>query len=145
MSYHTWHIYGYGIKTSDITDLTVDKLKTFIHLAPNYETVFKEWLKNCDITEPTLEDYLECDENECYGLAGIMREVILECEDIDFTACDDFDGIQYLLYEPIYPWQITAKNENLTSDKLSDIIKKYLKYLTDEEIDIDYYGAANGG
>lgn len=145
MSYQTWHIYGYGIKTSDITDLTVEKLKTFIHLAPNYETAFNEWLKNFGITEPTLEDYFDYDENDCYGLASVINEVIFECEGIDFTACDDFDGIQYLLYEPVYPWQMNETDKTLTRDDITNIFKKYLAYLTDKEIEIDYYGAANGG
>ncbi len=145
MSYHTWHIYGYGIKTSDINDLTVEKLQALIHLAPHYENTFTEWLKNCDITEPTLEDYFEYDENECYGLAGIMKEVIFECEGIDFTACDDFDGFQYLLYEQSYPWHLNDIDKTLTPEKVSGIIKKYLTYLTDKEIEIGYFDPANGG
>ena len=145
MSYHTWHTYGYGIKTSDITDLTADKLKEFIHLAPHYENTFTEWFKNCDITEPTLEDYFEHDENESYGLAGVIKEVIFECEGIDLTACDDFDGNEYLLYEPIYPWYMNETDKTLTPENLSHIFKKYLRYLTDKEIKIDYYTVANGG
>ena len=145
MSYHTWHTYGYGIKTSDITDLTVDKLKAFIHLAPHYENTFVEWLENSNITEPTLEDYFGYDENDCYGLAGIMKEVIFECEGIDFTACDDFDGLQYLLYEPVYPWQMNDTDKTLSREKLSAIFRQYLAYLTEKEIAIEYYDPANGG
>ena len=145
MSYHTWSIDGYGIRTSDVTDLTVERLKAFIHLAPEYEKEFLEWLKDCDISYPTLEDYLGYDENDCYGLASIMSEVIYECEGINFTSCDDFDGLQYLLYEPIYPWQINKIDKTLSPEKLSETIKKYLSYLTDEEIEIVYMRAENGG
>ena len=145
MSYHTWHIYGYGIKTSDITDLTVEKLRNFIHLAPLYKNAIKQRIKERSYTDLALKEYIETDENESYGLAGVIKEVIFECEGIDLTACDDFDGNEYLLYEPIYPWYMNETDKTLTPENLSHIFKKYLRYLTDKEIEIAYYTVANGG
>lgn len=145
MSYHTWHTYGYGIRTSDITGVTVEKLKNLIHLAPEYEKAIQSWLKDNDITEPTLDDLYEYDYYDSYGLAGIIKEVIYECEKIDFTACDDFDGLQYLLIEPIYPWQNQEYELLLSPQKIEEIIKKYIAYITDKDINVDYYEAANGG
>ena len=47
MSYRTWITYGYGVKIKDIdiTNLTSDILSDFIHLAPEFETKYINWIK----------------------------------------------------------------------------------------------------
>ena len=145
MGYHTWHIYGYGIKTSDITDLTAKRLKNFISLAPLFKNAIKQRIKKQNVTNSPLNEYIETDENNSYGLASVIKEIIFECEGIDLTACNGFDDSEYLLYEPVYPWQMNETDKTLTPENLSHIFKKYLRYLTDKEIKIDYYTVANGG
>jgi hypothetical protein len=50
MSFQTWHNYGYGICTDDISDVTVEKLQSLLHLAPQLENEIQEWLSECEIT-----------------------------------------------------------------------------------------------
>jgi hypothetical protein len=145
MSYQTWHTYGYGICVNNIKCNSIDKLKKLIGLTPEYEADINEWIRDCDIEDPTFEDYLEYDEDGCYGLASILKGVILEKECIEFTACDDFNGKQYLLYEPTYPWYLTEKDKEMNPDKIAEILTRYVSVLTDEMPMIDYYGVENGG
>jgi len=63
-----------------------------------------EWLSKSEITEPVWDDYMEYDQDFCLGLATILKKVIEEAEEIQMTACDDFDSVTYLLYSPSYPW-----------------------------------------
>lgn len=145
MSWQTWHIYGVGVCVDEIKGVTVDKLQKLLSLAPKYETGIKEWLKNCGIDEPTLEDYYEYDEDWCFGLATILSEVILEAEDIDLTACNNFDDERYLLYEPSYPWGRTEKDKSMTMEQLKEIFNKYISILTDEIVPVEGYSVENGG
>lgn len=145
MSFQTYHIYGYGVKVDEIKGVTVDKLQKLLSLAPKYEEEVNDWLKDCDIDSPTLEDYYEYDQDYCLGLATILSEVILEVEGIYLTPCEDFDGNQYLLYEPRYPWTSTEKDKIMTTEKLNEIFTKYVSVLTDEMPLIDGYSVENGG
>ncbi len=143
MSYHTWHYYGYGIKTGDIEVNAVEKLQALIALAPKYAEEINEWLKQ--IKEPTVDDCLEYEEDLPYGLAIILQKVIEEVEGIIFTACDNFNGEDYLLYTPEYPWYMGEKDKEMTEEKVQECLKKYIAILTDEAVDIDYYEVENGG
>ena len=148
MSYHTWHIYGYGIKVSDIEIGTVDRLKELLKLAPAYEKKVKEWLWVNDIREPAIEDILEYDRDFMLGLDTILKEVIQEAEGIEFTACNDFDDERYLVYEPDYPWYLTNRSgeeKELTEEKIKEMIEKYVSILTDEDVKVDYQSVENGG
>lgn len=104
MSYSTWHTYGYGICVSDIKEASLERLQKLISMAPEYQKKIQEWLDDCEISEPAYEDYLEFDQDYMLGLATILKEVILEAEDIDLVACDSHDGTDYLIYVPDYPW-----------------------------------------
>lgn len=145
MSYSTWHTYGYGICVDDISGFTVEKLQKLLSLAPKYEANINEWLKENDIDNPTLEDYYEYDEDWCLGLATILKEVILEAEDIELTACNDFDDNRFLVYEPWYPWELTEKDKSITRESLDEIFTKYISVLTDEIPSINYQSVENGG
>lgn len=125
MSYSTWHTYGYGVKLDNIKFDSVEKLQDLIALAPKYEAQLKAWLQEDKIDEPTVEDYYAIAEMDThYKLATILENVILEVDHILFTACDDFDGGLYLLYEPRYPWDCKKKNKKMTQKKIQKCLKK---------------------
>ena len=102
MSYRTWHNYGYGINTSAIPDASVGQMNALLERAPKFKEKVEEWLTKHEIIEPSYEDYLEYDDVCMCGLAAILSEVIEEAEGVVFTACSDFDGDQYLIYQPSY-------------------------------------------
>ena len=58
MSYATWHTYGYGVKTSDISITSLDRLQSLVHMAPRYEAEINKWFAKTNITEPSIDDTL---------------------------------------------------------------------------------------
>ena len=145
MSYHTWHTYGYGIRTDDIKVKSVESLQALLALAPLAQQDFKEWFETNEIETPTLEDYYEYEDNDGCRLAAVLRMVVLETEGVDLTACNDFEDRDYLIYEPIYPWGLTETDKTMTKEKLNTIFHKYLSMITDEVPEFGYQEAENGG
>ena len=144
MSYQTWITRGYGIR-ADAIETTPERIENLLSLAPNYQKEIHGWFEDCEITHPTVDDYLEFDQDFRLGLATILKKVIKEAEDIDLTACDDYDGATFLVYEPNYPWQMTEKDMTLTEEGLRQIFAKYVNILTDEVLDVDHQSVENGG
>ena len=145
MSYHTWHTYGYGVRTDNIKVKSLEALQALIALAPLTEKDFSDWFKENEIENPTLEDYYEYDDNDGCHLAAIMRMVIMETEGVELTACNDFDDKDFLIFEPLYPWGLTEIDKTMTKEKLEGIFCKYFSMITDDLIDLDYQEAENGG
>ena len=145
MSYHTWHTYGYGVRTDDIKVKSVEALQELLAIAPLAEQDFKAWFKENNIEEPTLEDYYEYEDNDGCHLAAILRMVIMETEGVELTACNDFDDKDYLLFEPLYPWGLTDVDRAMTKEKLEAIFEKYLSMITENIPICDYQEAENGG
>lgn len=145
MGYETWHNYGYGINASAIPDASVDQLNALLDHAPHFKTVVEDWFSKHDITDPIYEDYLAYDDVCICGLATILAGVIEEAEGIVFSACTDFEGDQFLIYQPSYPWNLPEAEASLTVEKLDEILMKYVAILTDEPIEIDYQSVGNGG
>ena len=145
MSFSTWHNYGYGVRTDNIKILSVERLKNLIHLAPKYEKSAEDYFSEADIKDPSIDDYLELDQDYYDGLATILAEVIKEAESITFIHCDDWNGLTYLIYPPSYPWQMPENEANLTEEKIAAILRKYITILTDDPIEIDYQEVENGG
>ena len=143
MSYTSWHTYGYGICVSDIMEESLERLQDLISRAPGYRKKIQEWLDDCGITEPAYEDYLEFDQEYMLGLATILKEVILEAEDIDLVACDCYDGRDYLLYVPAYPWNQGKHRQLMTEESVAELLKKYVSILTDQAIEINYQSVEN--
>lgn len=141
----TWHIYGYGICTDDILERDVKRLGTLIAMAPDYQSCIHEYFARKEIGEPTWDNYMETDVDYELGLPTIMREVIEEDAGIELTACEDFDGKKFLLYEPKYPWTCPYAEKNLTQDAIKALYEKYIRILTDEKIEIDFKSVENGG
>ncbi|KAF5040611.1 hypothetical protein DSECCO2_531510 [anaerobic digester metagenome] len=115
-------------------------------MAPELEKDIDQWLSENDISDPTAEDYFNSIRDDESGkLAALMKQVIHEAEDIEFMACDDFDGYRYLLYPSGYPWFMSEIDHTMTEEHLNEIFAKYIKILTDKAIDIDYQSVGNGG
>ncbi len=145
MSYQTWHTYGYGFSTDDLMPDTVEKMEALLEKAPEYSKQIHEWFDDCEITEPTVDDYLEFDEDYHLGLATTLKEVITEATGIDLVSCDDFDGVKYLLYVPLYPWQMSEKDKLLTQEELDAVFTEFVAIVTDTKPDIDFQSVENGG
>ena len=145
MSFHTWHTYGYGVETTNISCDSVDRIKLLLSVAPEFQKQVDKQFEELGIKEPTVEDYIEFDQDYHLGLAYILQQVILEAEDLEFTACNDFDGRIYLLYELSYPWDMPDKDKSLKERDIAGIFVKYLTYLTSENISVDYHSPENGG
>ena len=145
MSYTSWHTYGYGICVSDIREQSLDRLQKLISMAPKFRERIQGWLADCEITNPVYEDYLEFDQDYMLGLATILKEVILEAEDVDLVACDSYDGTEYLLYAPEYPWNQKNHRQLMTEEAVEAVFQKYVSILTDETIEIEYQSVENGG
>ena len=77
--------------------------------------------------------------------ATILKEVIEETEGIQMTACDDYNSVTYLLYQPSYPWELTDQERNLTEQQVAEIIGRHVRILTSKPIEIDYQAVENGG
>lgn len=141
----TWHTYGYGICTDEITTKDVKRLENLLEQAPDYNEYLQESLQRHRIEDPTWEDYMEADEDYNLGLPTILREVIEEAEGIELEACDDFEGRRFLLYCPRYPWHLSVEDSKLTEDRCRELFEKYIRILTDEKLNIDYQSVQNGG
>ena len=145
MSYTSWHTYGYGICVSDIREPSVERIQNLLAMASVLQKNIREWLDECGISDPDYDDYMEYDQDFGLGLATILKEVILEAENIRLEACDSFEGKDYLLFCPDYPWNQTGQKQLKTEADVADIFQKYIPVLTDEPIDIDYQSVENGG
>lgn len=145
MSYISWHTYGYGICVSDIKEQSLERLQKLISMAPKFQKKIQEWLEDCEITDPAYEDYLEFDQDYMLGLATILKEVILETEDVDLVACNSYDDTEYLLYAPEYPWNHGSHRRLMTEEAVEALFQKYVYILTDEAIEVDYQSVENGG
>lgn len=145
MSYDIWHNYGYGICVDDIGEENIERLQTLLLQAPEVKAKIESWLTERKIKAPSWDDYMEFDQDCHLGLATILSEVIAEVEGINLTACDDYDGNAYLLYKPMYPWQMGDMDCGQTEEKIVGIFRRYISILTDTPIEIDYQEVENGG
>ena len=145
MSYTSWHNYGYGIRVDDIVCSDVERMERLLATAPQFSAKLHEWLSESEITEPAWDNYMEYDQDFYLGLATILKEVIEEAEGIQMTACDDYNSVSYLLYQPNYPWKLEEQERNLTEQQVAEIIGRYVRILTSEPIDIYYQSVENGG
>lgn len=145
MSHHTWHNYGYGICTDKLENTDVSRIQALLRCAPEYEKVVQKLLQERGITNPTVDDYFELDITGPYRMASILQDVILEAENLLFTACDDYNSNNYLLYMPSYPWHLQKKEHSLTEEAVRQIFVKYTSILGDEVFEVDYESVENGG
>lgn len=145
MSYISWHNFGYGICVDDIQTKDLERLKAVLKLAPKLDQEIRDWIEGSSFDAPDWDDYMEFDADFYLGLAAILQAVIEEAEGITLTACDDCEGRKYLLYQPCYPWQLSENTRELTQERLDALFRKYVKMLTDEEVEVSYQEVENGG
>lgn len=96
------------------------------------------------IDKPTYENYMEYDQTCMLGLASLLSDVIKEAEHVEFTACDSYDGDEFLIYTPSYPWEVSEEEHALTEERLQEILAHYVSILTDKELTIEYRSVENG-
>lgn len=147
MPYETWHIYGYGVCTSEIKEeeLTVERFENLLSLAPEFRKKILQYFEECEINEPEVNDYLEFDQDYHHEIAYLLKEVIEECVGIELCTCDSCDGSIYLLYPPLYPWQMNEIDYKVTKPFLNEIFNKYIGMICDTIPDIDVQSCENGG
>lgn len=146
MSYCEWIEYGYGIKTNNI-NTTPDKVLDLLSRTTNTREDFEEWVEEDNINTNNIKEILKYQGGPggIHGIGAILSDVIYENEEIEFYNCFDYDGNEYLLYIPSYPWFLSEKEKNMRKEELEKILVKYISILTDEEIILDYYECHNGG
>ena len=145
MSYNTWHEYGYGICTDEIGTVPAERLQALIHMAPEIEKEVAAWLRFNEIDKPEVCDYFKFDTENYGGYATILQRVIKENENLELLYCDDFDGKDYLIFPPVYPWFMKENEKGVTEEHLVAIFTKYIVVLTDKPITVDYQSVGNGG
>lgn len=145
MNLQTRHDYGYGICVGEIREHSVERLKKLLELAPKTNAEVQSWFSRQMIADPSWDDYMRYDEVYNLGLVTFLKLVIQEAEGIELTACDDFEGVPYLLYQPSYPWNIPDSERNLTEDTLTAIFQRYVGILTDDAISVDHQSVESSG
>lgn len=148
MSYEVWSTNGFGFCVDDI-ETTLERVlklaafnKDTLRDLKNYlDSFYKE---GYDVEDWDVEDISEFYGNhgDC-GLSTILLEVI--SQELHVVFADDFNGVDYILYCPSYPWTLQEKEKSLTKENVKEIFNKYIKILTDKPITIDYYSVENGG
>lgn len=155
MSYRTWSIDGFGFCVDNI-ETTMERALKLAALNEEIYEDLKDYINDIreeagfteedgytdeDITIDFIDEF-EGNYGE-RGLTTILREVI--SQELPVAFADDFDGTDFILYCPSYPWGLNANEKNLTKQDVINIFNKYLSILTDEPIAIDYYSVENGG
>lgn len=137
MSYRSLTEYGYGIVFDDIPaeDITLEKIKSLIDLAPQV----KARLEAEYGSDPTLEDY------EDFGIAVLFADVLTVCENVPFYADIDEDDVSYVLLTPKFPWKQWKREKSLTMEDVDNMLFKYVKLLTDREIEHEFQIVVCGG
>ena len=148
MSYKVYIHYGYGVCTDDLEPyVNKETFTKLVSLAPNYKKHFEDFLNNLEDVSSFADNALYediCDID--YSIAEILAGVIKEAEDIEFTACSDFDDRHYLIFQPTYPWdKMTEMERCLNTERIEKIIYKYTSIFTKDKLIASYQEVENGG
>ena len=148
MSYHTWTTYGIGFCIDDI-DTTPDRVLKLAAMKPDVLKDVREYLddifdgKEYNDEDLTIDDFDELEGDYCErGVTYVLYRVI---DEIKVVFADDYNGTQYILYCPHYPWSMNDKEKNLKYEDIVNIFTKYIKILTDKPVEIDHQSVENGG
>ena len=145
MAYKTWHNYGYGVCVTRLKIDSPERVGKLIGLTKHFRKDVQQYFDECEITEPTMDDYEELDQDYYNGMAYVLQQVIMEKEHLELSVCDDFEGNRYLWYMPDYPWFTPCRFRFISEKKVERIIRKYLSMLTDDKFEVEYLSAENGG
>ena len=140
--------YGYGIRLSDIFPIPPARLRSFVCNHHFLQQALLTWLggrkKIKDMDYDDFEDFGHSLSSA--GIASILAELIEYEEHVVFAPCMDFNGKYYLIYPPAYPWEMSAYDKKfITQAEIERIIRKYVSWFTDEEIEFDYQSVESGG
>lgn len=148
MSYNTWTTYGIGFCIDDI-DTTPEKILKLAAMKPDVLEDVREYLDDIFDGEEyndedlTIDDFDELEGDYCErGVTYVLYRVI---DEIRVIFADDYNGTQYILYCPSYPWNMNDQEKNLKYDDIVNIFTKYIKILTDKPVEIDHQIVENGG
>ncbi len=145
MSTMTWHNYGYGICTSNLEVDSVERIEKLLDKAPDYKEKIHAHLKAKGISEPTLDDYYDATDESEYEIADLLMEVLWEVTGLNFVSCDDSEDNYYLIYMPMYPWNMDEANKSITEEEVANLIKEYVAIVSDTPIELDYQSVENYG
>lgn len=141
---------GIGIKTNKIVT-TAEKVRNFIETKTDIDIrdmiMYKfsndtEQYENCDLETicKVLAEGGDVFEEE--AIAQLIAYSINKNENITLWFSKATDGNTYLICKPLFGWEMTDEDKNLTYDILTDVLKEYLTPLTDqtlEELDFDHH------
>lgn len=148
MSYHTWTTYGIGFCVDDI-ETNPERLLKLAAMKPDVLKDVREYLDSIfdgeeyKDEELTMEDFDDLEGDFCErGVTYVLYKVI---DEIRVVFADDYNGTQYILYCPHYPWNMSDSEKDLKYDDIVNIFTKYIKILTDKPVVIDHQCVENGG
>lgn len=156
MSYVQWSVSGFGINVDEWVD--PKNLPVILSLIHRVETLENDMLNQInadspeDITITELREYgqeLYCSDKFSYFIADVMTQE----EGIPFTAAENEDGEEFIVYVPNYPWDIRTpreESEEMTSrgvKTLESIFAKYGKLfgIEGDKVKPEYQDIINGG
>lgn len=147
MSFRTYVIYGLGVCSDQAPQVTREGVEALLAMAPEtakYVRSHPEYSESDDHFANL--DWYEADSCCVNGAFALLSDVLAEREHmIYFTLCDDFDGLQYILYEPCYPWEVSVRDMSMTPTSIREIFDKYTMVLYGMTLPVVYYECHNGG
>lgn len=151
MSYQEYTYYGYGFELVNATNL--DLVKEIIIGAYNDEEVNKFVQENeeKDVYDfiRDFESQFSCDESVSMTISNWMDvHEDINPKHIRFTGYADqseFDTYESVMFEQLYPWQMSEEEKNLTQEELHGILSKFANLLGVPENDITYLTMRYGG
>lgn len=131
-------MYGYGV---DLEKLNIWKGQKIINYLPSdVKEDYESFLMDNDMVdnEESFHDFVD-HHFEIYnagyeGISGLLAVMILEYEKIELYHEDG-----YLLLCADYPWYMNEREKNLTCEEFVSILSKYVKLITDEELEIQTF------
>lgn len=158
---NAFYIDGIGICINNILSISADNIRQYASTSTAAESHLKESCRalgyiynECD-SEMLLEAYNDDDRGlgmDTMSYGPLLADVIKSTDCITITPCTDIEyDSEYLLFQPLYPWEITGMTKYLTRDKIRDILDKHVKLLTGkslEQLDISFenhYVCLDGG
>lgn len=151
MSYQEYTYYGYGFELVNATNL--DLVKEIIIGAYNDEEVNKFVQEN---EEKDVYDFIRafesqfcCDESVSMTISNWMdSNDEINPKGIRFTGYADqseFGTYEAVMFEQLYPWQMSEEEKNLTQEELHVILEGFANLLGVPENDITYLTMRYGG
>lgn len=152
MSYQVWSTDGYGFCVDDIHTtpqkvmaLAATNAETLKYVCEYLDEHMEEehCIANWETDDLQMSDFDDlCDDCGCArGISYILSDVIK----YPVTVADNFEGEQFILIEPYYPWSMPDELKGVTEEDVKAEFQRCISMLTDEDIYIYYQSVPNGG